>query len=381
MPEVTEQIEIKKSVLDETHRRLGAELLERDGWLLPASYGDVEGEYAAVRAGGAGLIDLSQRARIRVSGAEAVMFLNGLVTNDVKTLEAGAWMPAAFPNVQGRLLAHVRVLHVADGFLFDMEARTREAVLKTLERFTLAGDFRVSDVTLEIVNISVQGASAAEIVSKVLGGEAAGVARGRVAGVEWSGQPVSVIRATHTAEDGFDLFTSAAQAQALWDALMKAGASPVGFEALEILRVEAGLPRFGVDIDETNVVLETGLDEAVSFTKGCYIGQEIIARIHWRGHVAKRLAGIMVDEDDAIQSGDKVRAMDGKEIGRVTSTVHSPHLKRRVALGIIKYDYLAPGTQVWIISNEKEYPARIASLPFVRGSWDARASTEPEAGA
>ena len=381
MPEVSEQIEIKKSALDETHRRLGAGMLERDRWLLPASYGDVAGEYAAVRAGGAGLIDLSSRGRIKVSGAEAVMFLNGLVTNDVKTLEAGAWMPAAFPNVQGRLLAHVRILHVADGFLFDTEARTREAVLKTLERFTLAGDFRVSDVTEEIVNISVQGAGAAGIVSKVLGEEASGVAQGRVVAVEWNGQPVSAIRATHTAEDGFDVFTGAAQSPALFDALITAGAKPVGFEALEILRVEAGLPRFGVDIDETNVVLEAGLDEAVSFTKGCYIGQEIIARIHWRGHVAKRLAGIMVDEDDAIQSGDKVRAVDGKEIGRVTSTVHSPDLNRRVALGIIKYDYLAPGTQVTIISNEKEHPARIASLPFVRGSWDAQVSSEPEAGA
>ena len=332
-------------------------------------YGDVAGEYAAVREGGAGLIDLSSRARLIVSGSEAMPFLNGLVTNDVKALAEGRWMHAAFPNVQGRLLASVRVLHRAGGFLIDVEAPAREAVVKTLSRFTLAGDFRLTEMTEELTAFTVQGARAAEIVGEVLGQDAAQAERGQIVEAVWQDESVSVIRATHTAEDGFDIFVGAAAATALWDALRLAGARPVGSEALEILRVEAGLPRFGVDVTDNNVVLEAGLDEAVSFTKGCYLGQEIIARIHWRGHVAKRLAGLSLDEEPAVENGAQVRSAEGKEIGRITSTVFSIRLQKHIALAIIKYDYLAAGTRVVVVAGERESAAQVVELPFVRGSW------------
>src|SRR2546423_7909491 len=167
-------------------------------------------EYEAVRGGGAGLFELSARGRIEVSGAEAVQFLNGLITNDVKTLAAGAWMNAAFPNVQGRLLAQARVLRPGheEVFLFDTEAATREHVRQSLERFTLAGDFRVRELTDASAQLSLQGVQAAQIIERVLGREAAQVGRMRVAVVAWRGQALTLIRATHTGEDGFDLITS-----------------------------------------------------------------------------------------------------------------------------------------------------------------------------
>ncbi|HYY58348.1 MAG TPA: hypothetical protein VE842_13525, partial [Pyrinomonadaceae bacterium] len=180
MSEAAEEITIRKSPLDETHMRLGASMIERDGWRLPSSYGDCSAEYIVVREGGAGLIDLSARATIEVSGAEAVQFLNGLVTNDMKTLADSAWMPVAFPNAQGRLVAFARILRRGDAFLFDAEAVSHERLFKTLERFTLAGDFRVTDRTSETAQLSVQGAGAARVVGAVLGAEAASVERGRV---------------------------------------------------------------------------------------------------------------------------------------------------------------------------------------------------------
>jgi folate-binding protein YgfZ len=370
MSEAVEQIGVRESTLLEAHRRLGASLSERDGWLLPESYGDAVAEYKAVREGGAALIDISSRGRVEVSGTEAVQFLNGLVTNDVKALAEGAWMTAAFPNAQGRLLAFVRVINRKTGFLFDMEAVTRERIFKTLERFTLAGDFRVADLTEELAALSLQGTRAAEIISATFGSEAASVARGRVITASFNNKDVDVIRATHTGEDGFDLFVKAEHAASLFEALIAAGARAVGFEALETLRVEAGLPRHGVDMDETNVVLETGLDEAVSYTKGCYIGQEIIARIHWRGHVAKRLAGLSLEEGFEVKPGAKVRTIDGKEIGRLTSVAFSPRLNKAIALAYVKYDYLSPGTQVRVVVNEEvECAATLSELPFVRGSW------------
>src|SRR6266403_3800501 len=122
-------------------------------------------EYSAVRDGGAGLFDLSARGRILISGSEAVMFLNGLVTNDMKTLAVNTWMPAVFPNVQGRLLAAVRVIHRDDGFLIDTENPTRDTVVKLLERFTLAGDFRLADLTRNTALLSIQGAKAPQVMA------------------------------------------------------------------------------------------------------------------------------------------------------------------------------------------------------------------------
>jgi folate-binding protein YgfZ len=379
---VEQQITLHKLPLDELHRLGGAVMTERDGWSVPASYGNSAAEYRAVRdGGGAGLIDLSSRARIEVSGTEAVQFLNGLVTNDMKTLSEGAWMAAAFPTPQGRLIASTRVIRREDSFLFDTDTVSHAALLRTLSRFTLAGDFRVADLTEEIAQLSLQGERAAEILGQVLGEDARSVERLHVVRILWKQRSVMVMRATHTGEDGFDLFVDAGEASALWQELQAAGAWPTGYDALEILRIEAGLPRFGVDMDETNIVTEAGLDDAVSYTKGCYTGQEIIARIHWRGHVARKLAGLVFDEEGEIERDARLRTeADGKEIGRITSTVFSPRLNRRIALGYVKYDYLKPGTRVSVASNDVERGATVTELPFVRGGWfdDAEAAVETE---
>lgn len=329
-------------------------------------------EYAAVRDGGAGLFDLSSRGRVQVSGGEVVMFLNGLITNDMKTLAVNSWMPAAFPNVQGRLLAGVRVIHRDDGFLIDTESATRETVLKLLERFTMAGDFQVADVTSDTALLSLQGRKAADVLRAALGDEAAQLERQQVmTPTMGNGKKVNVIRSTHTAEDGFDLFIDAHAAGYVRDLLTGAGAQTVGPEVLESLRIEAGIARYGIDMDETNVVSETNLDDAVSFTKGCYIGQEIIARIKYRGHVAKKLTGVIVDGDPTLESGARILSAEEKEIGRVTSSTFSPQLKQTIALGYVKYDFLTPGTSVKIMSSEREFPATITDLPFIRGSWYA----------
>jgi folate-binding protein YgfZ len=399
MTETVETQILIRSPLDAIHQSLGAAMIERDGWSVPAGYSDVLLEYAAVRESGAGLIDLSSRGRILVSGTEAVQFLNGLITNDMKTLAENSWMPAAFPNVQGRLIASVRVIRLRDNqtgrnacptFLIDTEAATHDRVLKTIERFTLAGDFRVADVTNQTALLSVQGKKAVDIVRSVLGEETASLATNRatqVAHIRTGSRSdrvsveatsdvtgaitdhVTVIRASHTAEDGFDLIVNSDQASDLWDALQSAGARPVGSEALEILRIEAGLPRYGVDMDETNVVTETALDDAISYTKGCYLGQEIIARIKYRGHVAKKLAGLVFEQAVKVEANATIKSTDDKDIGRITSKTYSPHLGQTIALGYLKYDYLAPDTSVKVTTGDQNIVAQVTELPFVRGSW------------
>lgn len=325
--------------------------------------GDISG-YSAVRDGRAGLIDLSANGRILVSGSEAVMFLNGLITNDMKTLAASSWMRAAFPNVQGRLLAVVRVLNRQDGFLIDTEEATHQKVVQLLERFTLAGDFRVTDLTGQTACYSVQGSQSAAIMRQVFGEETA-INPGAVLAAKLNHFDVTIIGATHTAEDGFDLFAEGSVADNLRQALIGAGVEPLSHATAEVLRIEAGIPRYGVDMDETTIVTETNLDDAVSFTKGCYLGQEIIVRIKHRGHVAKKITGISFPDRVEIKNGAKILSVDDKEIGRITSSTFSPTLNRTIALGFVKYDYREAGTEVQVL----DVKGVVADLPFVRGSW------------
>jgi folate-binding protein YgfZ len=303
--------------------------------------------YEAVRDGGAGLIELSDRGRIRVSGSEATMFLNGLVTNDVKSLAENRWMPAVFPTVQGRLIGAVRIARVKDGFLIDTERASHDAVLKTISRFTLAGDFKVADITDGSTIFSLQGKRAAEVVTKVCETSVADLPRNGMS--EHEG--VTIIRATHTSEDGFDLVFDSTRAGEFRQALLDAGATPVDEETFEILRIEAGIARFGRDMDETNVIPETNLDDAVSYTKGCYVGQEIIVRIKHRGHPAKKLVGLKLE-----------RPVEAGEI--ITSAAVSPRLGS-IGLGYVRYEFVEPGTNVLI----DDVNATVAELPFIRGSW------------
>jgi folate-binding protein YgfZ len=304
-------------------------------------------EYEVVRDGGAGLLDLSAaRGRIRVSGSEATMFLNGLITNDVKNLPQNRWMPAVFPTVQGRLIGAVRVIHGREPyFLIDTETASHEAVLKTVSKFTLAGDFKVSDVTAETALLTLQGQGAAEILQKVFDQTVSDLPQNGVVQTAWQNVPVTIIRASHTGEDGFDIFIDSSRKAELQGALEAGSAQPIGEETFEILRVEAGIARFGQDMDENTVVPEINLDHAVSYTKGCYIGQEIIVRIKHRGHPAKKLTGLRFEADQQIEPGAVIRSHENQEIGRVTSAVISPR-RGSIGLGYVRYEYLAEGTRV-----------------------------------
>ena len=316
-------------------------------------------DYEAVREGGAGLIDLSAaRGRIRVSGSEATMFLNGLMTNDMKSLAANSWMPSVFPTVQGRLIGVVRVIRGNEPtFLIDTETPSHDAVLKTISRFTMAGDFKVSDVTAETALLSVQGQTSAEVIEKVFETNVAEIPVNGVSEVH----SVTIIRASHTGENGFDIVADSSRKAELLQALETAGAQPISEDTLEILRVEAGIARFGRDVDETNVVPETNLDDAVSFTKGCYVGQEIIVRIKHRGHPAKKLTGLRFETDAQIESGAIIHSTENQEIGRVTSAVVSPQLGS-IGLGYVRYEQIAEGTRV-IVSDGIN--GTVTALPFI----------------
>lgn len=317
-------------------------------------------EYKAVRESGAGIWNYAGRGLIEVSGGEAVQFLNGLITNDVGKLEENKWMFAAFPNAQGRLIAMVRVLKTNGKFLFDTGAVTREKVFENLFRFTFAGDFIVHDLSDDFNVLSVQGEKSGEIIEQISGKKTSD--ENEIIEFDFNGENILLIRSEHLSKNGFDLFVPKAVFEDLTEKLKNLGAVQIGDQAFETLRIEQGTPRYGVDMDETNVVLETGIDAAVNFNKGCYIGQEIIARIHFRGHVAKKLMGLVFDDENAdINHGDEIKTLDDKNAGKITSVTFSPKLGKKIALGYVRYAFLEKGTELKV----GDAKASVEDLPFV----------------
>ncbi len=298
-----------------------------------------EQTYYHIRSGGTGYHEQS-RGLIAVWGKEAVQFLDGLITKDMKTLEDGHQMLAAFPNAQGRLLAVVRVLRQGDRFLFETEDATREKVFQNLFRFTFAGDFFVEDLSDGFRYFEICGNNESVLPSIVDG-------------------------IVYSAAASNAYFVPVGSILEFRDALT-VHASKLSDEIYEILRIENGTPKYGVDMDETTIVPELGLNDLISYNKGCYIGQEIIARIHFRGHVAKRLIGLVVSEPGAVASGflpgAVITTADGKNAGRITSVTRSPKLDKTIALAFVRYDFLTEGTELMAGDTR----AIVNNLPFVR---------------
>ncbi len=292
--------------------------------------------YDHIRSGGVGFFE-TPRGLIAVWGKEAVQFLDGMITNDMKTLEDGQQMLAAFPNAQGRLLAVVRILRQGDRFLIETEEATHEKVFQNLFRFTFAGDFFIEDLSESHKYLEVFAPD--------------GSAAYREAAIELHGRGGTL-----------GLFVEKEKSEGLLAELDDA--VRISPELYETLRIEAGIPKYGVDMDENTIVPELGLDGMISYTKGCYIGQEIIARIHFRGHVAKQLTGL-VSEPGAVATGllpdAELTTEEGKNAGRVTSVTYSPKLGAAIALAFVRYDHLQGGTKLHSGSSD----LKVVELPFL----------------
>jgi folate-binding protein YgfZ len=285
-----------------------------------------------------------------VHGKEAVQFLDGLVTNDMKTLEDGQTMLAAFPNAQGRLLALVRIQRQGEKFLIETEDATREKLHQNLFRFTFAGDFFVEDLSEQFSYFEIFGPK-----EDVYNPNACEHFRGALA---------------YELPHGAAYFIPNERADHFREFLVdENGCLAITEELYRTLRIEAGMPLYGVDMDETTIVPELGLEGLISYNKGCYIGQEIIARIHFRGHVAKQLSGLVFESELPQQAETRplgsvpveLTSTDGKNAGRATSTTFSPKLKKTIGLGFVRYDYLADGT----ILKADEHDIRVTTLPLI----------------
>jgi folate-binding protein YgfZ len=334
---------------------------------LPRSYGNLRAEYQAVREGVA-LLDFSIEGKLQVSGKNAVQFINGLVTNEIKSLLTGQGAVAAFLDVHGKVSALARIYQTNEGLLLHLDATRRERVFKNLSRFVLAGEFFLSDLTDELALLSLQGREAAQLLESLTGHSFAEAADVSIQQMTMAEIPVRVAVHARCGEAGFDIFAPEKSAAQLWEMILNHGKSfgvqPVGQEAFDIARIESGVPREGIDVSEAHILLEAGFDNAVSYTKGCYLGQEIIARIHWRGQPARRLLRLDVQSAEIPPAGAELFAEDGKKVGAITSSARNPMNDRIAALGYVHRYYLSPGTELSIRQQENEIgKAIIVSAP------------------
>jgi glycine cleavage system T protein len=357
----------KQSLLSDFHQSNGARFVERDGWLLPAHFGNSAAEYAAVRSA-VGFIDLAHRGLLQLTGADRVSFLQGMVSNDVKALKPGAGQYATVLNQQGKVLGDTRILCSENSLYLDLWEVIKDKIAGHLNRYLVADEVEIGDRTDEYDIISLQGPQAEACLGRLVGqAELPGrMAEHRMVNIDDA--QVCIVRASSTGEPGFDFIIPRSHfkniAQQLTEAGKQFSGAWVGEEAHNILRVEAGIPRYGVDFTDDNLLLEVGLDQAVSFTKGCYLGQEVVERIRSRGHVNKKLVGLTFEGQESANRGDVLFA--DKPVGTITSAVHSPALGKPIALGYVHKDYWIPDTPLNVNHNGVSLNAKVTTLPFVR---------------
>jgi folate-binding protein YgfZ len=363
------------STLRETEEARGAVFGEVAGASVPRHFGDSRAEYAAVREA-AGVADRGDRARIRLWGRDPAKMLHGLITNDLLNAPPGRAVYAAMLSPKGRTLADLRAFRRnregAPEVLADLSREALAGTREHLKKFVPPMFARWEDASDAIACVGIYGPLARAVLGRTLGSEVSALEEDALADAEFGGGAVAVLGTRELGVEGYDVFVAADQQAALWAALLEAGAEdgvrPVGFGALETLRVEAGRPRYGAELTEEVIATEafesTGLmPRAISFSKGCYTGQEVIVRIAHRGHVNRLLRGLLLGDSPSPAAGTPLfNPETGREAGRITSVAVSPLMGQTIALGFVRRE-IAPGAVVRVGSADGA-EATVSELPF-----------------
>lgn len=344
--------------LTEKMAALGAATEEYRGAQTVAVYSDIATEFAAMRSG-AGLYDLGWRAKIVLTGSDRVRWLNGMVTNNVRDLSVNHGVYAFLLNPQGRIQADLYAYNRGEHLLVDTDQWQVEKLLSTFDHYIIMDDVEVSNTSDKLTAIGMAGPKAFDTL-RVAGFDVPGLDPLQVHDERWRELGVTIARGENEALDCWEIWLPPSNVSKVWEALVEAGATPVGSMAYELLRVAAGIPRYGQDITERDLPQETEQTRALHFSKGCYVGQEIVERIHSRGNVHRMFTGFAL-QGTKPEAGAKV-VVDGKEVGEITSSAILPGAKEEftVALGYIRREHGAAGKEV-MIGNVR---ATVSNLPF-----------------
>ena len=293
----------------------------------------------------AALVRRTDRGVLAVTGADRLSWLQGLLTNDVMALPIGGVCDAAYLTPQGRMITDLRVFNLQDRVLLDVPASLAEALQQRLDGLLFSEDAQIANQSTDMSVVEVHGPQASAVVDGL------GMTR----------------------DDAFDLpgftaFVPSAVIEMFVQNLTGRGAEATTLETLDIVRIEAGRPAFLVDMDEHTIPLEAGLEQrAISFTKGCYVGQEVIVRVTHRGggRVAKKLVGLRLSKGQ-LPAGGEVLSSAGRDVGRLTSSAWSPAVESGIALGYVHRDFTAPGTMLNVSTSPAQLTGEVTPLPFIR---------------
>ncbi len=339
------------------HQKMGA-ILGDDK--IPLRYTSAEEEYWAVTRT-AGVADLSYLGRLTVLGKDRVAFLNGLLTNDITKLKENGGIHSVLLSTKARVLADLYLYNQPDGLIVDTCEAPGVQVKRVLDQFIITEDVKIEDSSEELILLTIQGPASALSLKQILGVDVSGLEplQSRSLG------PSLIVARDRTGKGGYDILLPRDEAEAVWQSFLlkggELGLEPVGLNALEILRLEKGSPRYGIDVDENTIVLEAGYQDAISFTKGCYMGQEVVARATHIGRVNRRLVQLYVDAKARPAARSPLLA-DGNEVGLVTSSEFSPGLGKVVSLGYVQRDYALMGRAMVVNVSGTSVPVTVGKI-------------------
>ena len=365
----------KKLPLHDTHEAAGASFMDLFGWQVVRTFSSVHSEYWTLQESGA-LIDLSCSGIFELKGDDRTRFLHGMVTNDIKSLTPGGGCHAAFLSPQGRMTADLHVFCAEDSLILTTEPAGRERLGPALRKYIIGDRSLLIDRSEELALLSLQGPKATELLASMLSQPLPLKLSYDHFEAMLRGAKTRICRVDRTRAGGYDFIVERQNLPLVWHLILESGKNegvqPVGFESFNVHRIEAGIPWYGLDMDEHTLPIEAGLEkDAISFNKGCYIGQESVARITYRGHVNRKLVGLSLSGNQPVSKGDKI-SKDGEEVGWVTSSAYSPNLKIAIALGYLRREVLEPGTAVFIESSDGGVDAEVTPLPFPQQSTSLR---------
>ncbi len=323
-----------------------------------AHFGNVPAEFMALRTGCA-VYDLGFRTRISLKGSDRVRWLNGMVTNNIRDLAVGLGVYAFLLNPQGHILADMYAYNRGQSITVDTDRNQLEKIMATFDHYIIMDDVEVQDLSGEVTALGVAGPNACEVLARAeLTSDLQPL---QISPICWESIEGTIVRTDDESFPAYEIWLPSDSIRKAWDCLSAAGAKPVGWEALELHRIVSGVPRYGMDIRERDLPQETEQARALNFSKGCYVGQEIVERIRSRGAVRRTFAGFVTADGFKIAAGTKITAVE-KEVGEITSSavVDLPSGSKTVALGYIRREASTPGKEVSIGSNK----ASIVKMPL-----------------
>jgi aminomethyltransferase len=349
--------------LAEEHRRLQARWTTVSGRVIPDHYGDPVAEHLAVRER-AGVADLSARGLVHVTGADRAKYLHSILTNDIVALAPGQGCYAALLDVKGHLQADMRLFALDDALLIDLDPTLTATIVPALTRYIVIYKVKLEEISGERLHLALWGPKSGDWLTAMFGRSLPTLPAYHFRTWEWRNAPIQVMQWSETGEEGVHLLVPAAVAIPFWKSLLECGrpigAVAVGARAIESLRTEAGVPRFGAELDATRFPAEAGIEQAVNYTKGCYLGQETTMRIKTQGSVNRKLVGLLLDGPRLPEPAAPLFA-NGQKVGVITSVLDSPTLKRKISMGYAQKGFFAPGT---VLTLDDQSRATVTPLPF-----------------